>query len=79
MKEKTNFFNLYFYIVTGSFMGTYIGFYKNLYNEYYKYGLSIKLLSTIFSNNFLDNSTIYSFYGATIGTIGFILFGEKLK
>ena len=29
MKEKTNFFNLYFYIVTCSFIGTYIGFYKN--------------------------------------------------
>jgi len=77
MEKKTNFYNLYFFIVTGSFMGTYIGFYKNLYHEYCKNGLSIKLLSIIFSNNFLDNSTLYSFYGATIGTIGFILFGEK--
>lgn len=77
MKEKTNFYNIYFYIVTGSFMGTYIGFYKNLYYEYYKYGLSIELLLTIFSKKFLDNSTLYSFYGASVGMIGFILFGEK--
>lgn len=77
MKEKSNFFNLYFFTITGSFIGTYFGFYKNLYYEYYKKGLSINLLSTIFSKNFLDKSTLYTFYGASIGTIGYILFGEK--
>lgn len=77
MNNNVSFYNLFFFTITCSIGGVTYGFYKNIYNEYLFHGISINFLKKILSDDLMQKSTNYGLYGASIGTLLYLLFEEK--